>query len=1168
MADGKVKIEVDAEEKDAARKLDDLGEAADDAAKDVDDLGDKARKTGEELEDLGDKSEKSGDGLGLLDVAAGNLVAGGISSLIGGIGDAISSLANLAEETREYREDMAKLETAFKDGGHSAEDAQKVYDDFYKLLGESDRTVEAVNHLAEFTDNTEELSEWATIAAGVTAKFGDSLPIEGLTEAANETAKVGAVTGPLADALNWAGISEEKFNEELAKCNSEQQRASLITKTLSGEYSEAAAEYNTLTASTQEARAATNEMEKAQARLGAVIEPVTTWFTNAGASLLNFVAGLAEDYIEASIRAEEQTRHLTREQIAFIEQVHKAAGAFREMKAASDEAAIGITEQYNYVTSLADELFRLADANGYVEETDRARAEFILGELSEATGKEYEMSGNLIQNYGNLKQSIYDVIEAKKAELLLAEYQDDYVAAIKQQADAEQARVDQAIALADKERELEEARLNFKEISAGKEAYFAEHLTQTERREYLTRENNARMAVTNLEKELEKERIAYAVTEGAVQQSNIAIMAHEEAKRLALEGNYTESIKLLNDYGSGFLEQAGKVDKGSKEEIALLEEKVKETSINLGLLEAEYEETYDSLPDYQKRAMDKALEDARKQAQDARAEWKRVGGDQVEGLVEGAKDKNGNPTWNLAGTMKSFVEDAIAAVRKTTKTASPSKVFKWYGEMMSEGLAVGAEHGGKKAVEAVRKVGADMVKEGQKTAEKRLKDVEKEIEKISDLRDAANKKLSNLDRKKNAQQYNQIKKELENYDAKKKLLQKELTDARERERAMQTFASKYENHLSDLKRLEDDYAKDHQSILDRLDADSKRAVEDYNKTFESRVQAIRGSLGIFDIVENKEKASGSEMTKALKSQVTELERYNEALSALFGRDVISSEFYEEFAGLGVSYLPQLEAINKMTDEQLAEYVSLWEEKTRLASEAATKELAGERGRLDAELLQLRADAVKEADELTAEYNGKMLELLGEITSGMLNAGNAGIEALGETVSGYVETGAALMEGVAEGMESKQAEIIQQAVSAVRKAISAAKAEAGIHSPSKVAKDEIGANLALGVAEGWHDKLSTLGRSIQADMSGITDRLRATVSAENARYGRSHGTPDSGFTELARAVNVQTAGINSLASAQRGGAMRKIVLQVGKRELGSVVVDVANTETARVGVGIG
>lgn len=47
------------------------------------------------------------------------------------------------------------------------------------------------------------------------------------------------VTGVLADALNWAGISEEKFNEKLADCSDESERNQLIMDTLSSTYDEA-----------------------------------------------------------------------------------------------------------------------------------------------------------------------------------------------------------------------------------------------------------------------------------------------------------------------------------------------------------------------------------------------------------------------------------------------------------------------------------------------------------------------------------------------------------------------------------------------------------------------------------------------------------------------------------------------------------------------------------------------------------------------------------------------------------------------------------------------------------------------------------------------------------------------------------------------------------------
>lgn len=265
--------------KEASDELEDLGEAAEKTGDELEDFGEAAEEASDELEDLGEAAEKAGDGFTVGKGAIASFIGNGLSNLVGACKNAISSIMGLAEATSEYRENMAKLDTAFSVTGHSQADAQKAYEDFYAILGESDRSVEAVNHLAELTNNQEELSKWSTIAAGVTAKFGDSLPIEGLTEAANETAKVGKVTGVIADALTWAGESEDEFNAKLEACNNEQERSKLITDTLNGLYEEAAEKYNEQTKSQQDARRATAELEKAQAELGSAIEPITTKFT-------------------------------------------------------------------------------------------------------------------------------------------------------------------------------------------------------------------------------------------------------------------------------------------------------------------------------------------------------------------------------------------------------------------------------------------------------------------------------------------------------------------------------------------------------------------------------------------------------------------------------------------------------------------------------------------------------------------------------------------------------------------------------------------------------------------------------------------------------------------------------------------------------------------------
>lgn len=253
--------------------LEQAEQAAEQLADGYDDAGNKSKN-------LGSAASSSSGGFTVMKGAISNLISSGIQWLIGKCSEAITSLLGLAEATQEYREDMGKLETAWESAGKSTDLATSTYKNFYSVLGEEDRSVEAVNHLAKFVDTEQDMQKWTDICTGVWGTFGDSLPVEGLTEASNETAKVGQVTGVLADALNWAGINEDKFNAQLAQCGSEQERAALITDTLNGLYSEAAGNYRENNESIIAARKATSDFTDAQAALGEKMEPLTTAFTN------------------------------------------------------------------------------------------------------------------------------------------------------------------------------------------------------------------------------------------------------------------------------------------------------------------------------------------------------------------------------------------------------------------------------------------------------------------------------------------------------------------------------------------------------------------------------------------------------------------------------------------------------------------------------------------------------------------------------------------------------------------------------------------------------------------------------------------------------------------------------------------------------------------------
>ena len=225
-------------------------------------------------------------------------VAGGIAKGIGVAGAALGGAWIAAiEGSREYRTEMGKLDTAFVANGHSSEAAKQTYSDLNAVLGDSGQAVEASQHLAKLTDNEKDLQTWTDICTGVYATFGASLPIEGLTEAANETAKTGILTGGLTDALNWAGIQESVFQEKLDACSNEQERQKLIMDTLNGTYSKASEQYKTTNKDVMDAQKAQEKLTDAFAALGAVGEPILTAIKDKVAEMVSAAVPHLENFV-------------------------------------------------------------------------------------------------------------------------------------------------------------------------------------------------------------------------------------------------------------------------------------------------------------------------------------------------------------------------------------------------------------------------------------------------------------------------------------------------------------------------------------------------------------------------------------------------------------------------------------------------------------------------------------------------------------------------------------------------------------------------------------------------------------------------------------------------------------------------------------------------------
>lgn len=269
-----------------------------------------------------DETEKKGKGVAAT-LGNGIKTAGKWgAAMVGGAAAGVGALSSVAESTREYRTEMGKLDTASTTNKFSAADAKQTYSDLYAVVGDSGQATEAANHLSLLCNSTKDLQSWTEICTGVYGQFGDSLPIEGLTEAANETAKVGTVTGSLADALNWMGVSEDEFNEKLAKCSSEQERQQLITSTLTSLYSDASAQYKETNGDVMESNRAHQQLSDTMAQIGAVAEPVLNSLIALGGKLLEqlspIIEGVADSLAPALINICEEVAPII---VSMLEQI-------------------------------------------------------------------------------------------------------------------------------------------------------------------------------------------------------------------------------------------------------------------------------------------------------------------------------------------------------------------------------------------------------------------------------------------------------------------------------------------------------------------------------------------------------------------------------------------------------------------------------------------------------------------------------------------------------------------------------------------------------------------------------------------------------------------------------------------------------------------------------
>lgn len=291
-------IKFDRELKNTDKYLDEAAQSADGTASSIDEFGKAVKDAGDEGSDgMGQLKEafgqlgeaaKSGDINGVV-AALGSmkgLLAGGAA--VAGAKALADGIINITESTKEYRTILGTLEVSSKQAGYTQEQTTEIYKKFQAVLGDTQKAATATANLQALGLSQENLRVIVEQAIGAWATYGDSIPIDSLSESINETVQVGKVTGVFADALNWAGTSEDEFNERLAACADTTERANLVLQQLSEQGLQATGQ--AWVENNQDiiaANTAQEAMNESIAQLGEALQPAATFLLEFGSALVD-----------------------------------------------------------------------------------------------------------------------------------------------------------------------------------------------------------------------------------------------------------------------------------------------------------------------------------------------------------------------------------------------------------------------------------------------------------------------------------------------------------------------------------------------------------------------------------------------------------------------------------------------------------------------------------------------------------------------------------------------------------------------------------------------------------------------------------------------------------------------------------------------------------------
>lgn len=376
----------------------------------------------------------------------------------------------------------------------------------------------------------------------------------------------------------------------------------------------------------------------------------------------------------------------TAEEASLLDGIRATADAFNASREATDRMAESLSFQRGRAYDLIAELQNLANAEGYVSETDRDHAQIIIDELANAYGIEIEMVNGQIQGYDTLTDSVYAAIDAKTAEALLDNRRGDYVAAL----EAEQGLLD---AITTAHNNATEAQNDYN--SAREEA---DRLTRLYQDNLLT--------MTRAESDALEEQISAAEQAAETAHANWMqsvqdeadfnrqylensrlIQNYDAAQLAAQRGNTQEVIDLMTGRSNAWHDYGDAVDAATAQALDDMYDEVVRAAEYAAEVRMNWENGVDGYTEEMVTEAQTAFEEMRDAFSTAYDDATQIGSDFMSGLDGGLASQK----QSLLNTVNGIARMIPDRMRGVLNIASPSKVAAQIGEYFGEGLVVGLD---------------------------------------------------------------------------------------------------------------------------------------------------------------------------------------------------------------------------------------------------------------------------------------------------------------------------------------------------------------------------------------------------------------------------------------------------------------------------------------------